>query len=51
MVVLEASKLSGNGSDDNHNDGEVDVVTKTKPKTKKPSMYSTGPTAESSPSI
>ena len=39
MVVLVGSKLSGNGSDDDHNDGGVDVVTKTKPKTKKPSMY------------
>ena len=39
MVVLEGSKLSGNGSSDDHNDGGVDVVTKTKPKTKKPSMY------------
>ena len=39
MVVLVGSKLSGNGSGDDHNDGGVDVVTKTKPKTKKPSMY------------
>ena len=39
MVVLVGSKLSGNGSGDDRNDGGVDVVTKTKPKTKKPSMY------------
>jgi len=39
MVGLVGSKLSGNGSGDDRNDGGVDVVTKTKPKTKKPSMY------------
>ena len=39
MTVLVGSKLSGNGSSDDHSDGGVDVVTKTKSKTKKPSMY------------
>ena len=39
MVVLVGSKLSGNGSGDDRNDGGVDVVTKPKPKTKKPPIY------------
>ena len=39
MIVLVGGKLSGNRSGDDHKDGGFDVVTKTKPKTKKPSMY------------
>ena len=39
MVVPVGSRVSGNGSGDDRNDNGVDVVTKTKPKTKKPSMY------------
>ena len=39
MIALIGSKVTGNRSDDDNSDGGVDVVTKTKPKTKKPSMY------------
>ena len=39
MIVLVGSRVFGNKLSDDYKDGGVDVVTKTKPKTKKPSMY------------
>ena len=39
LATMVGSKLSGNGSGDDHNDGGVDVATKPKPKTKKPPIY------------
>ena len=39
LATMVGSKLSGNGSGDDRNDGGVDVVTKPKPKTKKPPIY------------
>jgi len=39
LATMVGSKLSGNGSGDDHNDGVVDVATKPKPKTKKPPIY------------
>ena len=39
MIVLAGCKVSGNRVGDDHESDGVDVDTKTKPKTKKPSMY------------
>ena len=39
VVAMARTRLAGRGGGKGHDDGKTDVVTKTKPKTKKPSLY------------
>lgn len=39
MFALVFSRVSSNGAGDDKHDGDVGLVTRVKPKTKKPSMY------------